>query len=300
MSIPLEEYYGVQPMTPTALELPALEKKKWAAVDKLNSLANRSYFMDSADPCVQDIRRTATLAVRNIELMEFTQFCPYDIYKYADESSSKLEARITAYESSKAECEQKSKEYSRISDQFDHMLYGANISSVPLNFSREAKQSVPGKIDPSTKFSSDYAPWDGSGINEKKLAFPSKESLVSCVKQNPLAVKTNLAVKTHNPYLKEDKLVDSVAESLAGKELVELDFKNRVILTVGELRASGALKNVPQGPENIGRLRSVHEAFAKCAISKQEPTQSSTPPQPQSGMGKEFMDDFIDALDDFY
>jgi hypothetical protein len=266
MSTPLEEYYGVQPMTPTALELPALEKKKLAAVDKLNSMANRTYLMNSADPRVQDIQRTAQLAVFYVESMELAKFAPYEIYKYADESHAKLEARVTTYEKSKEEYEQKSTEYSRISDQFGHMLYSANISSVPLNFSREAKQ-----IAPTAKFSKN-APQSGPGINETKLTFPPKESLVSCVKNSPLAAKNN------NPYLKEPKVIERVAESLAGKEMDGLDLKHRVIITVGELYESGALKNVPPTHENIDWQRSMYGAFAKCAISKQEPTQSGTPP----------------------
>jgi hypothetical protein len=315
MCVPLEEYYGVQPLTPTPLELPALEKKKLAAVDTLYGMADRITFMNSADPRVQDMHRAAALAVFYVESMELAKFSPYEICKYAEESSAKLEARVTAYEKSKAEYGQKSTEYSRVSNQFSRKLKETNISSAPLDFSRGAKPpatrgtgvkfsngDAPWNrpainemkwVSPS--FSNNHAPWDRPGINEMKWVFPSKESIVSLVKQDPLVTKNN------NPYLREQKVINRVAESLAGQEMDGLSLKHRVILIVGKLRDEGALENVLPSYDSGAWLHSVYAAFARCAVTEQMSMPSSAPLKPQSnhGVDKERVDILVSG-DAFY
>lgn len=262
MGTPLEEYYDLPPVAPTSIHLPALERKKNEAVDKLNSMAARICFMDGTNPQVKDLQRSAQHATSFIQTMVLASFSPYEICKYAEDRVSHLQGRVTEYEKSKAEYGQKSMDYTRTGELFDSKLKNNNISSSPLDFARGSNQK--------------YAPWDGPGINETQLSFPSKEKLASCVKTSPTSREGN------NPYLNDIKVVDRVSGALAGKEMVGLHMKHEVLRKVGEMRDKGDLDHIPPGPENCGLLAGVYETVGKCAFNVKEPQKMSTPLEEKS------------------
>ncbi len=256
MSMDLAEIYSQPYTAPSSIDLPALERKKKEALSKLYCTGSSAMLLDGSDPRVASIKLYAESAIFYAEMKMSLNFSPYEIYKHAEESESKLRARITEYENSKAENEQKATDYSRISGQFDAKLGNAKSNSKPLDFSRGSDEK--------------YAPWNGPGINETRLIFPPKNELVSCIKKSAISLEGN------NPYLSDTKVVDTVAGALAGKEMVGLDMKDKVLRKVGEIREKGDLARVPPHRlENLDSLASMYDAFGKCARNVHEPLESS-------------------------